>query len=111
MVPFQPTSDVRCSAASASPARVVTAAAVAVAADAAVTAAAVATAAVAAATVAVVATAAVVAVDARSVRRPRPARAKGRTTGSVKWFHDAQGFGFIQTDAGEDVFALLRDHG
>ena len=25
-------------------------------------------------------------------------------TGSVKWFNDAKGFGFITTDDGEDVF-------
>jgi CspA family cold shock protein len=24
--------------------------------------------------------------------------------GAVKWFNDAKGFGFIATDAGEDVF-------
>ena len=41
----------------------------------------------------------------------RPARAstptgpsEGRVQGSVKWFNDAKGFGFIATDAGEDVF-------
>jgi len=27
-----------------------------------------------------------------------------RETGTVKWFNDAKGFGFIQRDAGEDVF-------
>jgi CspA family cold shock protein len=27
-----------------------------------------------------------------------------RTTGTVKWFNDAKGFGFITTDGGEDVF-------
>ena len=39
----------------------------------------------------------------------RPARtltgpSEGRVQGSVKWFNDAKGFGFIATDAGEDVF-------
>ena len=41
----------------------------------------------------------------------RPARAaspsgpsEGRVQGSVKWFNDAKGFGFIATDTGEDVF-------
>lgn len=27
-----------------------------------------------------------------------------RTTGTVKWFNDAKGFGFITTETGEDVF-------
>jgi CspA family cold shock protein len=27
-----------------------------------------------------------------------------RTTGTVKWFNDAKGFGFITTAGGEDVF-------
>ena len=27
-----------------------------------------------------------------------------RQTGTVKWFNDAKGFGFITTEAGEDVF-------
>ena len=27
-----------------------------------------------------------------------------RTTGTVKWFNDAKGFGFITTECGEDVF-------
>jgi CxxC-x17-CxxC domain-containing protein len=44
----------------------------------------------------------------------RPARAshgsgptgpsEGRMGGVVKWFNDSKGFGFIQTDSGEDVF-------
>lgn len=27
-----------------------------------------------------------------------------RSTGKVKWFNDAKGFGFITTEKGEDVF-------
>ncbi len=27
-----------------------------------------------------------------------------RSTGTVKWFNDAKGFGFITTESGEDVF-------
>ena len=27
-----------------------------------------------------------------------------RTTGKVKWFNDAKGYGFIEQDSGEDVF-------
>lgn len=27
-----------------------------------------------------------------------------RETGTVKWFNDQKGFGFIQRDGGEDVF-------
>jgi cold shock protein len=27
-----------------------------------------------------------------------------RSTGIVKWFNDAKGFGFITTDGGQDVF-------
>jgi CspA family cold shock protein len=27
-----------------------------------------------------------------------------RSTGTVKWFNDAKGFGFITTETGEDVF-------
>ncbi len=41
-------------------------------------------------------------------RAPRPSAptgpSEGRVQGSVKWFNDAKGFGFIATDAGEDVF-------
>ena len=27
-----------------------------------------------------------------------------KNTGTVKWFYDAKGYGFITTDRGEDVF-------
>ncbi len=27
-----------------------------------------------------------------------------RTSGNVKWFNDAKGFGFITSESGEDVF-------
>lgn len=27
-----------------------------------------------------------------------------RSSGTVKWFNDAKGFGFITTESGEDVF-------
>jgi cold shock protein len=27
-----------------------------------------------------------------------------RTSGTVKWFNDAKGFGFITTEGGDDVF-------
>lgn len=38
---------------------------------------------------------------------PRPAvqgDRHSRRTGKVKWFNDAKGFGFIETESGEDVF-------
>ncbi|HEY0153801.1 MAG TPA: cold shock domain-containing protein [Longimicrobium sp.] len=28
----------------------------------------------------------------------------GRTTGKVKWFNDAKGFGFIEHEGGRDLF-------
>ncbi|RVU85704.1 cold-shock protein [Leucothrix sargassi] len=30
------------------------------------------------------------------------------TTGTVKWFNEAKGFGFIQQESGPDVFAHFR---
>ena len=31
-----------------------------------------------------------------------------QTTGTVKWFNDAKGFGFIEQENGPDVFAHFR---
>ena len=31
------------------------------------------------------------------------------TTGTVKWFNETKGFGFISSDTGEDVFAHLSE--
>lgn len=31
-----------------------------------------------------------------------------RETGTVKWFNDAKGFGFISLESGEDVFVHFR---
>jgi CspA family cold shock protein len=42
---------------------------------------------------------------------PRNVRSKSmssRETGTVKWFNDAKGFGFISRQSGEDVFVHFR---
>jgi CspA family cold shock protein len=31
------------------------------------------------------------------------------TTGTVKWFNEAKGFGFIEQESGPDVFALFSN--
>lgn len=31
------------------------------------------------------------------------------TTGTVKWFNDSKGFGFIEQESGPDVFAHFRN--
>jgi CxxC-x17-CxxC domain-containing protein len=41
---------------------------------------------------------------ARPMRASATGPSEGRVQGSVKWFNDAKGFGFIASDAGEDVF-------
>jgi CspA family cold shock protein len=40
----------------------------------------------------------------RAPRQAPTGPSEGRTGGAVKWFNDSKGFGFIQSDSGEDVF-------
>jgi len=35
---------------------------------------------------------------------PRSTEVSERESGTVKWFNDAKGFGFISRDSGDDVF-------
>ena len=37
-------------------------------------------------------------------RKPQKKRYRIMATGTVKWFNDAKGFGFITQESGEDVF-------
>ena len=38
------------------------------------------------------------------ITQVRSSKRMDRETGTVKWFNDAKGYGFISRDAGEDVF-------
>jgi CspA family cold shock protein len=38
------------------------------------------------------------------VARPSESRSSSVATGTVKWFNEAKGFGFISQEGGEDVF-------
>jgi CspA family cold shock protein len=42
--------------------------------------------------------------DGRNGLRARVARSREVASGTVKWFNEAKGFGFISQDEGEDVF-------
>jgi CspA family cold shock protein len=42
--------------------------------------------------------------DHRSVKLQNTERGRSMASGTVKWFNDAKGFGFITQEGGEDVF-------
>jgi CspA family cold shock protein len=39
-----------------------------------------------------------------SIRQPQTKRYEKMPTGTVKWFNDAKGFGFIARESGDDVY-------
>jgi len=39
---------------------------------------------------------------------PRSSNMSDRQTGTVKWFNDAKGFGFITPESGQDLFVHFR---
>jgi len=38
------------------------------------------------------------------IRQPQTKRCEKMPTGTVKWFNDAKGFGFISRESGDDVY-------
>jgi CspA family cold shock protein len=44
-----------------------------------------------------------------SKRSPNPTEVKGMATGTVKWFNDSKGFGFITGEDGTDLFVHHGD--
>jgi len=48
------------------------------------------------------------AAQAASQLRSKEQVMSNRETGTVKWFNDAKGFGFISRESGEDVFVHFR---
>lgn len=39
----------------------------------------------------------------------QPGKEPGKETGTVKWFDDAKGYGFITADQGKDVFLHIKN--